>query len=350
MSIYKISKYVVLVSFISILSKPTQAFWPVLDFGEITPIVSNVTTAIDTVNQAKSQLTELKNSISAIGENIKTIAAFGQDLKKSVKEAADQATGSLKFVEANTGLNIEIPNIVNSNLKDVDGKFTLALNDITSETNSILSGNFEKVSQSVSEDVNMQIEEEEEEEEISEEESLKKKQDEIVSKLEEFQKECSQVMVQMNDVLDASINTLNNAADKTKETLENLRKTITLVEEADQASKDKIIKQIEELTKKQEKLSDSAIEVMEQVKENYNKEYQKKLIEGIDNYKKVIIKHFNGDASVEEVKRVGEELKEEIAKINIKVDTETLENIQRETEGIKASMQEIVKEVKEMKK
>ena len=157
-------------------------------------------------------------------------------------------------------------------------------------------------------------------------------------------------MVQMNDVLDASINTLNNAASKTKETLESLRKTITLVEDTDQATKDKIINQIDELIQKQEKLSDSSIEVMERVKENYNKEYQKKLIEGIDNYKKVITQHFKGDADIEEVKKVGEKLKEDIAKINIKVDTETLENIQRETEGIKASMQEIVKEVKGMQK
>ncbi len=348
--IMKISKYLLIISFISMLSKPTQAFWPVLDFGEIIPIVSNVTTSIDSMNQVKDQLTQLKNTLSSIGENIKTIAAFSQDLKKTAEDAVNQATGSMSLVNKNTGLNIEIPHIINKNLEDIDGQFTIALNDITTETNNIISGNIAKVETEILEESNMQIEEEEEEEETSEEEGLKKKQDKIIKNLEEFQKDCNQIMVQMNDVLDASINTLNSAANKTKETMESLRKTITLVEDTDQSSKDKIINQIEELIQKQENLSDSAIEVIEEAKENYNKEYQKRLIEGIDNYKKVIIQYFNGDVRVEEVGKVGKSLKEDIAKIDIKVDTKALENIQSQTEDIKAMMQEIVKEIEAMKK
>ena len=41
-----------------LINKPAYAFWPVLDFGEIIPIVSNVTTSLDSLSQTKSQLTE----------------------------------------------------------------------------------------------------------------------------------------------------------------------------------------------------------------------------------------------------------------------------------------------------
>ena len=71
-----------------LINKPAYAFWPVLDFGEIIPIVSNVTTSLDSLSQTKSQLTELKNSLKAIGDSIDTISQFSQDLRNNLNDIA----------------------------------------------------------------------------------------------------------------------------------------------------------------------------------------------------------------------------------------------------------------------
>lgn len=121
-----------------LINKPAYAFWPVLDFGEIIPIVSNVTTSLDSLSQTKSQLTELKNSLKAIGDSIDTISQFSQDLRNNLDDIADIADESVGIVNDTLGTDINVQEGFTNAIDKVNNAQTDFVNNVVDQTQGAL--------------------------------------------------------------------------------------------------------------------------------------------------------------------------------------------------------------------
>lgn len=361
--------------------KPAQAFWPVMDFGEVPEIVSSVTTGSASLNANIEQLTKLKDAFKAMGDSIDNLAQFGQDLRNTVTDIKDVATDTVDGVNENLGTDIEIPETVNKGFEITDKALGDGLNDVINDTQNALDtgddiidkGNsgiisFENAAKKADEGMKKleekneaerakqqeqqntePVEEEEEEEEIPEA-SISDSQEDIMVNLEAFEEESKQIIAQMNDLLDTSISTLNKSAKSTDKILENLERTVKETEQLEQSDKDMLAKKIADLRTKQQNLSDRNIAMIENAKESYNQECQNKLLDGISNYKKAIEGYFRGDVAKKDIIKQGADLKIAIAQINTSIDKKAIAEQSKEIENIKAEMQAIVSEINTKKK
>lgn len=131
--------------------KQAHAFWPVLDFGEIIPIVSNVTTTLDSLSQAKEQLKQLEDAIRAIGESIDTINQFSQDLRKNIQDMTGIINDIQDTVNVIPGVDADFGNITDT-LNQANEMQSGFAGSLTSQTNDILgqtSGLSDKVTSSI---------------------------------------------------------------------------------------------------------------------------------------------------------------------------------------------------------
>ena len=131
--------------------KQAHAFWPVLDFGEIIPIVSNVTTTLDSLSQAKEQLKQLEDAIRAIGESIDTINQFSQDLRKNIQDMTGIINDIQDTVNIIPGVDADFGNITDT-LNQANEMQSGFAGSLTSQTNDILgqtSGLSDKVTSSI---------------------------------------------------------------------------------------------------------------------------------------------------------------------------------------------------------
>ena len=158
------------------------------------------------------------------------------------------------------------------------------------------------------------------------------------------------VIAQMNDVLDTAINTLNKSSQKTNNILDKLEKSIVETEQLEPEDKAEITQKVADIRVKYQNMADRAVILVENAKENYNAEYQNKLMDGISNYKKTIESYFRGDVSKDEVLKKGEELKLTFAQIDTSIDQEMLEQQKKISEGIKTDLKAVVAEIAAKKK
>lgn len=380
----KLFKFVILTCAI-ISNKPAQAFWPVMDFGEVPQVVSSFTTASSSLKENIGQLTELKDAVKAMGDSIDNLAQFGQDLRSTVTNIKDVATDTVDGVNENLGTDIEIPESVNNGFEMTDNALGDGLNGVINDTQNALStgenlidkGNsgivsFENTAKKADEGMKKleakneaekakreqkkqeqqktePVEEEEEEEEIPDT-SVSDSQEDIMANLEAFEEDSKQIIARMNDVLDTSISTLNKSAKSTDKILENLEQAVKETEQLAQSDKDILVKKIADLRAKQQNLSDKNIALIENAKENYNQECQSKLLDGISNYKKVIEGYFRGDVAKKDVIKQGEDLKIAVAQINASIDKQAIAEQRKEIDKIKAEMQAIASEINTKKK
>lgn len=372
-----------------IICKPAKAFWPVMDFGEIPGMVSSVSTGMGSLSGTVSQLNELNNALKAMGQSIDNIAQFGQDLRNTVTNIQDVATDTVDGLNENLGTDIKIPEDVNNGINSANDAFGDGLDSVINKTqDSINKSNeyIDKGSQDVVEaqnaankaDEEMQklnakneaekakkeqekqkqeqeqasepVEEEEEEEEIPENEEIYVQQEEIMGNIEAFEEECKQIIAQMNDVLDTAINTLNKSSQKTNSILDRLEKSIAETEQLESTDKEEITQKVADLRVRYQNMADRGVILVENAKENYNAEYQNKLMDGISNYKKTIESYFRGDVNKEEVLKKGEELKVAFAQIDTRIDQNILEQQKKIAEEIKADIKAIAAEIATKKK
>lgn len=380
----KILSLIVLGSAI-IACEPAKAFWLVMDFGEIPGMVSSVSTGMGSLSGTVSQLNEMNDAFKAMGQSIDNIAQFGQDLRSTVTNIQDVANDTVDGVNENLGTDIKIPDDVNNGINSANDALGDGLDSVINKTqDSINKSNeyIEKGSQDIVKaqdaakkaDEEMQklnekneaekakreqekqkqasepVEEEEEEEEIPENEELYLQQEEIIGNIEAFEEECKQVIAQMNDVLDTAINTLNKSSQKTNNILDKLEKSIAETEQLEPEDKAEITQKVADIRVKYQNMADRAVILVENAKENYNAEYQNKLMDGISNYKKTIESYFRGDVSKDEVLKKGEELKLTFAQINTSIDQEMLEQQKKISEGIKTDLKAVVAEIAAKKK
>lgn len=118
-------------------AKQAHAFWPVLDFGEIIPIVSNVTTTLDSLSQAKEQLKQLEDAIRAIGESIDTINQFSQDLRKNIQDMTGIINDIQDTVNIIPGVDADFGNITDT-LNQANEMQSGFAGSLTDQTNNVL--------------------------------------------------------------------------------------------------------------------------------------------------------------------------------------------------------------------
>lgn len=386
---------VIVLSGAIVTNQPAKAFWPVMDFGEVPEIISNVSTSMSALSETKAQMTEMKNAFQAMGQSIDNIAQFGQDLRNTVSNIQDVANSAVDGLNENLGTDIEIPEDVNNGFDATEGALGGELNDIINDTQNIINQGedyIDKGSSGIDDaqetakkaDEGMQkvnakneaekakreeekkkkeqeeaekqetatepVEEEEEEEEIAENEAMLIQQEEILGNIEAFEEDSKQIIAQMNDVLDTAISTLNKSSQSTNKILDRLEKSIKTTEQLGDKDKEDLVQKVASLRIKCQNMSDKTIALIENAKESYNIECQNKLIDGISNYKKTIESYFRGDTSKDEVLKKGEELKVAFAEIDTSIDKKTLEQQRKATEDIKNDLKAIVAEINVKKK
>lgn len=380
----KLFKFIIL-SCAIISNKPAQAFWPVMDFGEVPQIISSVTVAGGSLNQNIGQLIELNDALKAMGTSIDNLAQFGQDLRSTVTDIKDVTNSAVDGVNEISGADIETPEIINNGFDTTNDLLGEGLDGVINDTQNALNtgekmidkGNsgmtsFQETAQKVNEGMKKleeknesekakreqkkqeqqnsePVEEEEEEEEIPDT-SVADLQEEIIVNLETFEEDSKQIIAQMNDLLDTSISTLNKSAKSTDKILENWERAVKETEQLEQNDKDNIAKKIADLRTKQQNLSDKNIALIVNAKEAYNIECQSKLLDGINNYKKIIESYFRGDISKENVIQEGNNLKITVAQINAFIDKQAIEQQRKEIDNIKAEMRAIATEINTKKK
>lgn len=376
--------------------KPAQAFWPVMDFGEIPEIVSNVTTSSASLNQNIGQLIELNDALKAMGTSIDNLAQFGQDLRNTVSNIQDVTNSAVDGANEISGADIETPEIINNGFDTTNDLLGEGLDGVINDTqdalntgeNMIDQGNsgitsFQETAKKADEGMkkleekneaekakrekkkqeeekakqqeqNQQttepVEEEEEEEEIPDNSETEGLQEEIMANIEAYEEDSKQIIAQMNDILDTSINTLNKSAKKIDEILENWENSVKETEQLEQNDKDILSKKIADLRIKQQNLSDKRIALIENAKENYNAECQSKLLDGISNYKKAIESYFRGDITKENLTKQGEDLKTVMVQMDTLIDKDTIAQQRKEFNNIKEEMQAIALEINKKKK
>ena len=119
------------------LNKPAYAFWPVFDFGEIIPIVQNVTTTVDSLSAAKEQLAQLEGALKAIGESIDTINQFSQELQKSIgniTSIVNEVQGTMNLVP---GVDVDLSSVTDT-LNEANNIQSGLANDLANQTNGVL--------------------------------------------------------------------------------------------------------------------------------------------------------------------------------------------------------------------
>ncbi len=315
--------------------KQVQAFWPVLDFGEIVPIVSNVTTSLNSLSQAKEQLAQLEDSIKAIGESIDTINQFSQDLRENIQDMTGSVNDIQDTISENSSVDADFDNITGA-LKEANEAQSGLADGLTSQIKDVL-------------DDSISIEEEEEEE-ISEYSTENAPEEDAAEEVrigfETVKEESRKVAERVNDSFDASISALNQAMQKSQNVFIRLEKVLTEIENISADERTKLQERLARLKKEKQAVSDRAIAVMEAVKEDYNLEYQDKVADGISNYEKLVNEFLRGKANKEAVFAAGDRLKKEISGINVMPDKEVLDEINRRETKVKEELIILTEDIK----
>ena len=367
--------------------KPAKAFWPIFDFTEIAPIYSQISTGFESLKNLKDQLIELKDNLSAFGNSISGIATFAKDISDKVSNAAEAVGKATSVVNKTLGTDIKIGRDVQKALEGVAGATTTISNTATASTEYIsgatsgidkttnviddvddaktkIDDKFNKKDETPKEETTTPsedkkeeeaktttpakkesvgdkikkmlpkiigkktpIEEEEEEEEVSEAED-QLRIDSIKENIGLILSESEALSDQLNDLLDISINTLHKNSEENQKKLLEIEYVITRAQNIEDKDKKDLLASLSKIKEQQEKTSTRLVEVIEAVKDNYNQEYNSKVVDGYKNYEKIAIAYVRGDATKKELKDAGINLKKTISSISVSPDKSVMNNIE----------------------
>ena len=175
--------------------------------------------------------------------------------------------------------------------------------------------------------VPMFIEEEEEEEEVSEAED-QLRIDSIKENIALILSESASLSEQLNDLLDISLNTVHKNFEYNQEKLRQMEYVINKAQNIEEEDKKDLLQKISDIKQKQEETSKRLVGVIEAIKDNYNQEYNDKIVGGYKNYEKIAIAYVKGDATKKELKDAGVNLKKSIASIKVTPDNSVMQNIE----------------------
>lgn len=328
--------------------RPACAFWPVFDMGEIIQSVPQVKTGLETLANAKKQLSELKNGLSSIGINPQTIASFTPDLSKINDVIASADTVNINIENSVTGQDFALNSLdsVETLQKSATEDFINQIRNDISENKEYAETPSDKQPIVLASLMYEEIIEEEEEEEIPEEEALK---NEIWEKFAVIKAENEQLNIKINDVMDGVLAILNRSAQQNQEILANLKKAITNTEKLSIEDKTAFKKRLAILMEKEQALSDQGVEIIEVKKNHYNQEYKNKIKDGLNNYEKAVVAYLKGNINKAEIDSIGQKLRENIRSINTKADSSVIQNykedatlVQKEIKNLKEDIEKLV--------
>ncbi|MBO5038181.1 MAG: hypothetical protein J6C85_01815 [Alphaproteobacteria bacterium] len=344
--------YAIVICGVSLLAKPALALWPVFDFTEIIPVNSEISTVLDGLRQAKSQKDQLNQGLAAIGSSAKTIASYGQDfstINNGIKESSGQSANT---VNNNLNNNKNAVGEVSGTLGNTQNSHQGLTGQFVDQTENILNNRGYSHSQlQLHSEIklafleNISIEEEEEEEEVTSTDSLK---DDILLSFDSFKEENDQIRIETNDMLDLTINNLNSSAKINQKAFEDLKNALAQTDKLSPQNKNDLQEEIETLAKKEQKLSEWGIDIVESAKESYNRQYKEKIEDGLNNYKKVIIAYLNGNAERADITAVGNEFKINAASINAAPDVGVIKKYQQETVMVQNELSKLKEEIEKI--
>lgn len=333
---------------LSLLIKPANAF-VAFDFTETPGTFTQITEALDNLAQAKAQLTEMMDSLKAIGDSCMSITQFApnfDDLTDGVLAAnttADTINNTLKTqVAVHDKLGKTLNTVDNAQKRMAEALVDqiekgMKLAAVTTDANIILAEN--QLSYSYIE---------EEEEEGTDAAELEKS---ILALFENTQKENNQLTIGLNDVFDETINIMNKGADLNDEMLAKLStKILVLHKDINKEKQEYFLSKLNKLKEREQRVSDWGITIAENAKDRFNAQYKEKLSDGINNYKKTILAYVEGNISKDEVIKAGAALKEISDSSADYADAKQLEEYKKEVLAVRQEAESLAKDITEFSK
>ncbi len=321
------------------------AQWPVFDFQEIVPISKDVKTGVDTIKDLKEQIGEMNKTLNAIGKEAKTVASFSQNISANGSGNAKSAAEEVQTASSNSAaITAQTAETVSDTTTSTINTQKNIVNDYVDQASQIAGiGNNSQnmLNKNVSNKEIFSYEEEEEEEEIS----IAGNIEELSRIQNEVQAEQKQLAVELNDILETQLTMLNKASAENMAAFEELDKILQNLPQLSPSDKNRLHSRIEEISQKQRENTDWAVRIVESAKENYNREYNKVIKDGINNYTKIVIAYTKGDDSKENVIAAGNKLKEETAAINVTPASSVLTELQNAVVEINKDVENLVSEI-----
>ncbi len=321
------------------------AQWPVFDFQEIVPISKDVKTGVDTIKDLKEQIGEMNKTLNAIGKEAKTVASFSQNISANGSGNAKSAAEEVQTASSNSAaITSQTAETVSDTTTSTINTQKNIVNDYVDQASQIAGiGNNSQnmLNKNVSNKEIFSYEEEEEEEEIS----IAGNIEELSRIQNEVQAEQKQLAVELNDILETQLTMLNKASAENIAAFEELDKILQNLPQLSPSDKNRLHSRIEEISQKQRENTDWAVRIVESAKENYNREYNKVIKDGINNYTKIVIAYTKGDDSKENVIAAGNKLKEETAAINVTPASSVLTELQNAVVEINKDVENLVSEI-----
>ncbi len=321
------------------------AQWPVFDFQEIVPISKDVKTGVDTIKDLKEQIGEMNKTLNAIGKEAKTVASFSQNISANGSGNAKSAAEEVQTASSNSAaITSQTAETVSDTTTSTINTQKNIVNDYVDQASQIAGiGNNSQnmLNKNVSNKEIFSYEEEEEEEEIS----IAGNIEELSRIQNEVQAEQKQLAVELNDILETQLTMLNKASAENMAAFEELDKILQNLPQLSPSDKNRLHSRIEEISQKQRENTDWAVRIVESAKENYNREYNKVIKDGINNYTKIVIAYTKGDDSKENVIAAGNKLKEETAAINVTPASSVLTELQNAVVEINKDVENLVSEI-----
>ena len=347
---------------------PARAFWPVLDFGEIIPVVGDVSAMLENLSQAKEQLMQMKGRLTAIGKSISTITSFSKDFSNALDNIADVVNDAVEDFNKATGSNININDKLNNVSDKVNGFHNNLANGLVNNTDDLLKNAENMVDKANDKITHVEneitpkkepiknekpvqeespVEEEEEEEEISE---LTTEQESLLAEVRNSfmitREENKKIAEQFNDVLDNALSELHSSMEKGVTAMNKLQEAVNDAANLTEDEKKALGKDVASLITRQKDVSEKMSAIVENLKDQYNAEFNTRVLASINNYEKAVEQYIRGDADKEAVVQAGENFKNEVASVNVKTDTDVLNKIKIEIEKVKEEAQALNLKIK----
>lgn len=316
---------------------------PITDLIEdYVPLPTEMVQTATSLTNAKNQMTQLQEGLSAMGGNAVNTFDMGENLRAEddeADEAANHVSETIKYAldtnikaqsildEASVAVDNAQQNIADSLVKKVEADMKLASN--TMPHNIYMAQN----------DVTLFLEEEEEESVASSVD--KNKMDAL---FDNVKKESKQLNNELNDTFDDTLNIMNQVADINHKSLTALEKFLKSAKEADADKLAELRVRVNDLIKREQLLSDRSLQAIENNKNQHNKDYQENVADGISNYQKIVQAYINGDVSKDEVLNAGAKLKQAVA--NSKAATNVSDGYKNDIAAIQEETLALAKEVK----
>lgn len=330
---------------LSLIPEISKAMIPGSDLIEsYVPLPNEITQTATSLANAKNQLAQLKENLSAMGGDAVKAFDMGVSLRAEDDEgdeAANHVSETIKYAfdtnikaqnileQASSAVDNAQQDIANSLVQKVEKDMKLASN--TTPHNIYIAQN----------EVSLSLEEEEEESVDSSAE-----QDKINALFDGVKKESKQLNTELNDTFDSTLNIMNQVADMNHKSLTALEKFLKSAKEADADKLAELRVRVHELIKKEQLVSDRNVQAIENNKNQHNKDYQENIADGINNYQKVVQAYINGDTSKDEVLAAGAKLKQAVA--NSKTATNVSDGYKNDIAAIQEETLALAKEVKSL--